>query len=91
MKTRQWRPIDFHQFGCGATSNDQIRIWRMLKSGENIFEKTHEKGAGSQRWQWNIDFLVPGLVNIQKTMEKHILMGKLTISMAIFNSYFDIL
>ena len=33
-------------------------------------------------------FMIPGLVNIQKTMEKHhFLMGKSTISMGIFNSY----
>ena len=36
-------------------------------------------------------FSVYPLVNIQKTMENHnFLMGKLTISMAIFHSYFDI-
>ena len=36
----------------------------------------------------NTIFAIPGLVNLQKTMENHrCLMGKSTISMAMFNSY----
>jgi hypothetical protein len=62
-------------------------IWNFIIPTDSII---FQRGIGLNH-QPVIEVIYP-LVNIQKTMERStmLLMGKSTISMAIFNSYFDI-
>ena len=91
---RNTHAFSFEQFYQIQTQRLTVLHWpqfpQFRASSPNIRKKMASGGGLTERWSWwGHQIQIPGLVNVNKKLWKitMLLMGKSTISMAIFNSY----